>query len=1054
MSLVEQAVRRPVGVAMLFIAITLLGLVSLVRLPVDLLPALAYPRLVVFTRYPAVGAVEVERLVTEPVERAVTGVPGVREVESVSREGESAVVLRFAWGADMDFAVLNTRERLDDVRGELPDFAERPVVLRSDPTAEPVMTLSVSGSRDLRSLTDVVEGTVRRRLEQVDGVAEAAVTGGVVREIRVEVDPAKLETQRLSIFDVSRALDAANQSAPAGVLMRGERQYPVRTLGELQSVRDIADVPIRRPSTVAEGGAGNGSVVVGDVARVRDDVREPDALSRFDGAPCVGILLYKEASANSVRVARAVEETLAELRLQHPDLRLAVATSQASFIEAAIRNVIQEIVFGGALALLALLLFLRDLRFSVAVALAIPISVVVSFALLDAAGVTLNLMSLGGLALGVGLLMDNSIVVLENIGRWRDGGATSEAAASGGTREIQRPVIASTATTIAVFGPVVYVEGVAGRLFAPLSAAVVFALSASTLVALLLLPAIAARWGPARNGPTAAPHGARVRFRAVDAFDRAFARSFEAYEHALLWALDHRGYVLIGASIACCATAALAWTLDRSLLPEVDEHAFRVRLALPRGTPLERTAAVATTLESRVRADHGVEAVLTRVGRQDVGGHLTIEESGPHVAVLDVRVRSTTSTESVVHRLAPVLRATGEVAEMTTRRGGGAPLDALVDRSESAIALRVYGDDVARTLAYARTLAARLARRSTLANVEVRTEPGEPELVLEVDRERAAARGADPAAIAATASAYLRGIVGTEFMDFDRRIPVVVRLPEELRRASDVLSTIRAEGVPLREFLRVRQEMGPTTIERIGQRRAVVVTIDPAGRDLATSVAEVQRVIAAFPAPRGARVEVGGAGEEVSRSFASLTLALTAAVLLVYLILAAEFESLAVPFVVLLSVPLGLMGSIIALWVTGGGINAVSLIGMVVLVGIVDNDAVMKIEFIETAVRNGMQPREAILAAGRARFRPIVMNTVTAAVGLVPMMLGIGAGAALQAPLAIALFGGLCSGTVLTLLVLPVVYTVVNDGRAHLRRRTITGGPASAPRTVALESGS
>ncbi|MBA3558257.1 MAG: efflux RND transporter permease subunit, partial [Gemmatimonadaceae bacterium] len=648
MSLPRLSIRRPVAVAMVFFAIVLVGVLSFRRLPIDLLPDIAYPKLVVFTSYPNVAPSEVERFITERVEQGVSAVPGVERVESISREGISLVTLRFAWGTDMDFAALNVRERLDNMRGQLPERADRSVVMRTDPASEPVMSLSVSGRNDLWSLRNLAESVIRRRLEQIDGVARAAVVGGLEREIHVDVDTRLLESYGLTIDDVATALAGANASAPGGTILRGRYRYALRTLGEFQSVDEIAAVPITRrgeargaggASAATSGGAApeasatatRGVITLRDVAQIEDGSRERETIARYNGRDAVGLLLFKESGANTVRVAEQVNEVLVQLRREYPEITLDIASSQAGFISASIANVVQEVIVGGILAFLVLFLFLRDARYPVAIALAIPISIVATFALFDAAGVSLNIMTLGGLALGVGLLMDNSIVVIENIFRNRELGLPMREAAAVGAEEVQRAIVASTLTTIAVFGPIIYVRGVAGKLFGALSLSVAFALSASVLVALMLLPALAARWEgggdaakPGRIRSLLRRAGARVGAsverlvrRPLDSFDDGFARLMRWYERILLVALAHRGRVVALSAVLLAGTIALALTLERSVLPRVDQGAFQARIELPRGTPLQETSALAERIERAALGDSAVTAVFTRAGRQE-----------------------------------------------------------------------------------------------------------------------------------------------------------------------------------------------------------------------------------------------------------------------------------------------------------------------------------------------------------------------------------------------------------------------------------------------------
>ena len=1059
MSLSRLSIRRPVAVAMLFIGIAFLGGISFSRLPIDLLPDVAYPRLVIYTSYPDVAPAEVERFVTEPIERVVARVAGVERVESTSREGVSLVTLRFAWGSDMDFAVLNVREQLDNIRDNLPELADRPVVLRTDPNSEPVMALSVAGGSDLAALKDLAESVFKRRLEQIDGVAEAALVGGLEREIHVEVAPRLLDTYGITIEEITQALEAANESAPGGTIMRGRYRYALRTLGEFQTVGQIAEVPLGR--SVSDS-AGENLIRLGDVARVEDGFRDRESIARYNGVESVGLLLFKESGSNTVRVAEQVNEVLGQLREEYPQIDVDVAMSQAGFITEAISNVVQALIIGGVLAFLVLFLFLRDARYPVAVALAIPISVVATFSLLDLAGVSLNIMSLGGLALGVGMLVDNSIVVLENVFRHRELGADSLDAAARGADEVRGAITASTLTTISVFAPIIYVEGVAGELFGALSLAVAFALLASLLVALTLLPTMAARWGRVRPGKpplirraVAAVWGPVSAFVAglsrplLDWFDRRFARFADWYHGVLGRALDRRGLVVGIAAIGLVGGVALGATLDRDVLPDVDQGAFRVHVTLPRGTPLEETADAAARLERTFLADRAVDAVLTRVGRQDAVAGVEDQESGLNTAVLEVRLKEHAHTAAALERTRPAL-ATFPPGVLAVESGSVTALGRLLGGAEADLAIRVRGEDLEATWQHAKAVEQRLQRVGELSNVRLATEEGQPEIRIEIDRERAAAFGIEPRVIAQTIERSMRGTVATEFLDFDEKVPILVRLPKEERESIATLALLQVNGVPLRELVRTEEQVGPAEIRRIEQSRAVTVYADVARGGLDGAIGAVRAALAGTPAPRGLRVEIGGANEERERSFRDLAFAFALALLLVYMILAAQFESFVHPFTILLSVPLATVGAAVALFVAGQGINTMSLIGLVILVGIVVNDAIVKVDFINQARKQGKELRAAILEAGRVRLRPIVMTTVTTVLGLTPMALGIGRGADLRAPLAIAVIGGLISATALTLVVVPVAYDLFEDLRGRLR--AVAGmEPADTERVVGRE---
>jgi hydrophobic/amphiphilic exporter-1 (mainly G- bacteria), HAE1 family len=1044
MSLPQLSIGRPIGVAMCFSAIALLGAISFTRLPVDLLPDVAYPKLVIYAAHPEAAPAEVERFITEPIEQAVARVPGVRQIESASREGAAMVVLRLAWGTDMDFAALNVRERIDGLRGTLPERSHRPVVLRTDPRSEPVMAVSIAGAGDLWALKELSESVFRRRLEQIDGVAQAAVTGGLDREIHVDVDATKLDSHGITIEQIAAALAAANASAPSGTVRRGQFRYALRTLGELQSVEQIGEVAVARRG--AGAGRPDGRVLLRDIARIEDGFRERESIARYNGREAVGLLIFKEPGANTVRVAAQVERILGELRSEHAGIAFEVATSQAGFVSAAISSLVRNMAAGAVLAFLVLILFLRDPRYPLAIALAIPLSVITTCALFHLFGVSINIMTLGGLALGTGMLVDNSIVVVENIFRHREKGVRAPAAAALGAEEVQRAITASTLTTVAVFGPILYVQGVAGELFAALSIAVACSLLASLTVAVTLLPTLAARW----EGPAHTP-GTLARFAPLRMFDRLWQSTAARYHRWLEAALRHRGRVVLASAGLLVLTVPLALTLPRSVLPAVDQDGFRARLELPRGTPLERTAEVAAHLERVTGADAAVAAIFTRIGGGAAAAiGLDEQNSGAHTALLDVRLRPGRRSRAVLERLRPQLALLTE-GQVTVETGHATALARLLDAGAADVAVRVRGEDIDAAMLYASGLSRELGRMAEVTGVRVGMEPGRPEFIIEVDRERAASYGVEPSAVVAVIESAMRGRAShNPFVAFDRRIPIMVRLPEHERRSLATLDGLGVRGVPVRELIRVREAVGPVEIRRLDQSRVVPVYADVTGRDVEAAVRAVEAAVRRTPPPAPLRYDIGGENEEMGRSFRELGFAFALALLLVYMILAAQFESFVHPFIVLLSVPLGLIGAVLALRLLGGGLNTVSLIGMVVLIGIVDNDAVVKIDFINRLRREGVATREAIMEASRARLRPIVMNTVTTMLAITPMMIGADAGASLQAPLAIAIFGGLFTSTILTLILIPVAYELVDDGRVWLGARLDrAAAPARAGRRSA-----
>jgi HAE1 family hydrophobic/amphiphilic exporter-1 len=1097
MSISNLSIRRPVATSMLFVAIGVLGVVSFARLPIDLLPDVSFPTLSVWTEYPDAGPAEVERFVTEQVESAVSRVPGARSVDSRSREGQSLVRLQFYWGTDMEFAMLHVRERLDNLASSLPESAERPVILTSDPTNDPIMSLAVTGA-PLGELRDLADAVFKRRLEQLDGVALAAITGDPEREIQVEVNPERLASHGVSLADVTAALDAANYSAPGGSIRRGRFRFSLRTLGEFRGVEDLAQVTIARPE---QGGV----VRLRDVATVKEGEAERETVARFNGEPAIGLLVYKESGSNTVRVADDVRGVLDQLAAEFPAVQIEVAADQAKFISDAISNVVQALVFGGLLAFLVLFLFLGDPRYPVAIGLSIPISVMAAFALCYLFDVSLNVMSLGGLALGVGMLVDNSIVVLENIFRHREeSGFGAVESAEIGAGEVAGAITASTLTTIAVFGPVLYVKGVAGALFADLSLAVAFSLLASLLVALTLLPVMAARFagfgvggapadmpsgpgsaapmpgtrigrvwrfvrrlpGHARRGVGFVGRSVRLTFGDVghlvgrttrrivqpglDAFNRGFARFAETYERTLRWALEHRGAVVGLAAVSLLVAALLAMTLPMSLMPDVDEGTFRVELTLPVGTPLEETSATADRLERGLLGLEDVEAVFTRVGRARDAELATRELSGLNSAALEVRLAAGADERSVIEAFRGGLPGLNvDPQTVSVERGRATSLGRALGTGNADLAVRIRGENMDSLVMVANQVASRMAGVDRIADPRIDLQLVQPELDIEVDRAAAARFGFTVREVADAIESYLRGVeTSRPFTEFSTKIDIKVTLPEQERsRLSDVL-TLTHKGVQIGQLVNVSEGYGPVEIRRLNQNRTVQVLGDVRSGGLSRAVSDVEAAIADIRLPTLTAMSVGGENEEMRESFRSLGFAFSLALFLVFLILAAQFESLIQPLVVLAAVPLAVIGAVLALFAARSGINAMSGIGMVILIGIVVNDAIIKVDFINQQRAAGATKRHAILEAGRLRLRPIIMTTVTTVLGLTPMALGWGAGADLRAPLAIAVIGGLISATLLTLIVVPVIYSlVVAPGE-----RVAAQAPAPSGRSVPADA--
>ncbi|MDX1998341.1 MAG: efflux RND transporter permease subunit [Thermoanaerobaculia bacterium] len=1047
MNLVDFALSRRVTVAMISIGVTLFGAVAFTRLPINLLPELSYPSLTIETRLPGAAPSEVETLVTRPTEEAAGVVAGVQRMSSVSRPGLSQVTLEFKWGRNMDFAVLDVRQKLDLVT--LPRESSKPVLLRFDPANDPIVRLYLKGS-DLYLLRYLAEEVVKKDLESTDGVAAIKVNGGFEEEIQVEVDQGKLALLGLSIGEIGDRLARENINQAGGSLYEEEARYLVRSKNEFENIEDIL-----RTNLITRDGR---SIRLSDVARVERGAKRREVVTRFDDQEAVELALYKEGDANTVGVAEAVQRRLEVVRKDLPaGVELVVGSDQSEFIRSSIDEVLENAWQGSLIALVVLLLFLKNVRSTLVIGLSIPLTVIATFVLMHLTGTSLNIMSLGGLALGIGMITDACIVVLEAIYKHREAGESPFEAARKGTKEVGMAVVASTLTAIAVFLPVVFLEGIAAQLFRDQALTVSFAQIASLVVALTIIPLLAAlllvnisagaavqavgaglvnrsvvgvvRWF--RGGFAALGRmGAWLGRPLARPFDAGLAGLNRAYPHLLGWALDHRALVLGAAAGLLAAALALVPSLGVDLVPVFNQGTFAFRVELPAGTPLESTDSFLAEAQEVLRGDSRVASHSAIAGGAGLALARTGAE-GENVGRLEVRMaRGTTSADEAA--VADLLRERlNRVPEATYKFERPS-----VFSFRTPVEVEVYGDNLEEIQQVGDQLHDRMAALPGLVDVRNSAELGNPEVQVSFRRDQLVLLGLDLEQVGATVRNKIQGEVATRFTENEREIDIVVRSLGGRGEVSveDVGNLILGErqGIPirLRSVADVTVARGPSEIRRIGQKRTAVVAANLAGRSMGEVEQDLQPILSGLSLPLGTTVTLGGQYEELKRSFRSLLLALGLAVFLVYLVMASQFESLLHPFVILFTLPFGAIGVIFSLALTGTTLNAVALIGAVILAGIVVNNAIVLIDAVNQLRReNGLGRREALIQAGLDRMRPILMTTVTTVAGLVPMALGLGEGAELRAPLATTVIGGLTVGTLLTLVVIPVVYTLFDRGR-------------------------
>ena len=1043
MKLVEFSTRRRVTVAMLMVAIIAFGGVGFSRLAVNLLPDITYPTITVRTEYEGVAPLEIERLISEPVEGLVGVVSNVVRVSSISRPGISDVVVEFGWGTNMDFASLDIREKLD--LSNLPRDASKPILLRFDPSLDPIMRLAFYGNLSLMEMRRIAEERLRPDLESLEGVAAVRINGGLEEEIQVEVEAQRLAYLGISINQVTSRLAAENVNLTGGMLKDGEAEFLVRTLNEFQGIDEIGEIVV--------GQIDRAPIKLKDVGRVFRGHRERDLVTRINGREGVEVSVFKEGDANTVQVSAAVQERLDEFLAENAtllqDSGMEVVFNQATFIQQAVDEVLNTAIIGGILAVIVLFLFLRDLKSTAIISLSIPLSVVATFFLMFGSDVSLNIMSLGGLALGVGMLVDNSIVVLESVQRYRDQGLNVLAAAVRGASEVGRAVIAATTTTICVFLPIVFVEGVAGQLFRDQALTVTYSLVASLVVALMLIPMLSSlnlesmiaekeEIGPKRGlqGPAllirlirALAHGAgrvfsTLLFPLYWLFDLVFNALNKAYPLLLSWALRRRLIVIAIFIVIGALVLERARGLGLELIPEMSQGEFLVDLEWRAGTPLEQTAIQVAAIDRQVRGLDGIASVFALVGSSAQAGG-TAADKKEHTAHLLVRLAPEVGEEAAIEAVRGLL---GDIPELKFKFSRPAYFS-----FRTPVEVEIRGYSLSTLDLLASEAVERMHTIPGLTDIRSSTAGGQPEVQIFFDRRRVAELGTTVQNIGELLRNKLQGDVATELARRDRKVDIRVRaLDEERQTVADLKQMVVSPAsypvpVALESVADVQAVDGPAEIRRLDQERVAVISANLDGRDLGGVVEEIETTLADLPLPEGFTVSIGGQNEEMVRSFDSMKFALLLAVFLVYLVMASQFESLLHPLVIMFTIPLGLIGSALGLLATSTTISVVVLIGLIMLAGIVVNNAIVLVDYINRLRRDeGMEKFAAVLRAGTVRFRPILMTTSTTVLGLLPMALGLGEGAEIRTPMAITVIGGLLVSTLLTLVLIPVVYTLMD----------------------------
>jgi len=1065
MSIVSTVVKRPVTVCMFTLAIMLFGLVGFSRLSVSLLPDLSYPTLTIRTVNPGAAPAEIEQLLSKPIEESVGVVKGIRKVHSISKAGQSDVIVEFDWGVAMNFATQNVREKLDTI--SFPKDVKKSVILRFNPALDPIIRLGISTSnKDLKALKQIrtfAEQEIKRQLEIIPGVAAVQLGGGLQQEIQVIFDQEKAAQRGISAQDIVKGIQNENINMSAGRVYDGQQEYLVRTVNQFSSLNELSNMIVKQSDGY--------TIYLKDIARVYDGEKERTDITRINNNEAIELAIYKEGDANTVSVANLVNEKLIAIKKSLPEqLKLDVIYDQSEFIIDAVDEVKSAAIIGGILAMLILYLFLGNIFNTLIISLAIPISIIATFNLMFANDISLNIMSLGGIALAVGLLVDNAIVVLENIARYREKGESIINAAVLGTQEVTGAVIASTLTTLAVFFPLAFVEGFAGQLFSDQAMTVTFALLASLVVALTLIPMLASRQVTFTENESVEIDKSKptiedktksrfdiIKMIAVFPFKLIFnylpltltkglllvanivAKIFNFilkpsyklfsfyfnkvatfYNLLLLKSLKNRMWVLLSSMIFAFGVISLIPNMNVELVPEVAKSEFTLELTLPQGTPIKVTDQRLKELSASIQSDSRVKHTYSLAG----SGSLMMSSAskgGENWGQLLVALHNSSDINAIkelirtkVETMADVNVKIKQTEMFTTER----PLQVILS-GYNLENLKKISDELARILV--------ADKQFTDINNSLRD--GQPELKIEFDNERLASLDLRASNIADQLVTKVAGSVASKYNLNDRQIDILVRADEQARNSAQAIKhiTINASqdrALPLSTVANITESIGPNEINRIDQNRVAIVSASLAFGDLASAALKTQMIIKQLNLPDNIRVKVAGQNEEMTRSFSSLMMALLLAVFLVYLVMASQFESLLNPFIILFSVPLAILGSVLGLYITGTAISVIVLIGVIMLTGIVVNNAIVLVDRINQLRQQGVDKSKAIIIASNSRLRPIIMTSLTTILGLAPLALAGGEGSELRSPLAITVMSGLFVATALTLLVIPVLYSV------------------------------
>ncbi len=1017
MKLADVSIDKPVFATMMILALIVLGLFSYLKLNIDQFPDIDFPYVTATTVLPGAGPEQIETDVTKKIEDAVNTIGGLDHITSISQEGVSQVIIQFKLEVEGKDAAQEVREKIAAIRADLPADIEDPVIQRLDPASQPIFTVTVSGERSEKEITTYTKNVIKKRLENVPGVGRVDLVGGAEREIQIEVDAARLQGYGLSIQDIIQNVADANVEVPAGNLVQGPRQLLLRTMGKYTAVGDFNKVIVATP--------GGRVVHLSDVARVIDGVKERQSLSRLNGLNAASLNILRQSGSNTVRVADAIKQQLERIGKELPgDIHLTIARDNSTFIRDSVNDVIFNILYGGLLAVIVVYLFLANHRPTLISAIALPTSIIASFIIMYALNFTLNIISLLALSLAVGLLIDDAIVVIENIYRHMQQGETPMEAAKAATAEIGLAVMATTFTIVAVFIPVAFMPGIVGRFFYQFGITVSVSVLVSLFVAFTLTPMLSSRW-LARSDEELSPKGNLLR-KVLYYFNHSFELLSIKYQKAIAWSLRHRRIVVLGALAVFVFSFFLMRFLGTSFFPSSDQSEFTITVNAAPGSSLDQTAHICSLIEDVVRQRPEVIMTLTTIG----AGNDPVTKGNVLVKLVKKDQRSEGVDQIIDELRAKLSNVPGANLGLLTQSGPGGNMKPVI--------LSVRGGDMATLTRLGDEVEGIVRRTQGAVDVENSLETSKPEVRIRIDREKASDLGVSVGLIATTARAMVDGYVATKYQEGEDQYDVRVRLSKEDRTTLENVNDLTIKSnkdiginqkllIPIRYVADIRQGSGPSKVNRFDRQREIRIDANLSGRLLGEVLGDIQRRTAALDIPAGYVVGVTGQGEMQAESFGNIFLSLALAIIFVYIVLAAQFESFTYPFAIMLALPMSLIGAVFALLVFRSALSMMSLIGIIMLMGLVTKNGILLVDYANVLRDRGLGRSAALVKAGATRLRPILMTTFAMVFGMVPVAFSLGEGSEFRSPMGQAVIGGLITSTLLTLFIVPVVYSIIDD---------------------------